>query len=110
MGKNVNSKSFLFVLTILVYLSGCESWLPNAHKYEISQGNLIEEKQLKQIKIGLTKEQVVYLIGKSLLTPDTSANKWTYIYYATPAGVTPDKITTMELFFENDILRKIVNK
>lgn len=101
------SKSFLFLFALLFSLYGCQALLPDAHKYEVSQGNRIEQKQLDQLKIGLSKDQVLYVLGRSLLTPQDEADKWVYLYYTTPAGVEPEKIHTLELLFESGKLKEM---
>ncbi|HEX5638142.1 MAG TPA: outer membrane protein assembly factor BamE, partial [Gammaproteobacteria bacterium] len=48
-------------------LTGCESWLPEAHKIDIQQGNQVNAEDLDRLKIGMTKQQVKYLLGTPLL-------------------------------------------
>ena len=95
----MKTKSFLISLTLISLLSNCASWLPDAHKIDIPQGNKLEQKQIDQLKIGLTKEQVSFLLGSSIMTPNTQDNYWEYLYYSSKAGDKPKGIKQLELFF-----------
>ncbi|MCC2644254.1 MAG: hypothetical protein K0R94_32 [Burkholderiales bacterium] len=47
---------------------------------EVQQGNYITNDQYKQLKIGMTKEQVSYIIGMPLSQYMFDQNRWDYIY------------------------------
>ena len=56
----------LFVLvTAFTSLSACGAWwLPRAHKIDVQQGNLLSIEKIKQIKVGMTKNEVARILGQ----------------------------------------------
>lgn len=87
-------------------LTGCESWLPRAHKIDIQQGNQVNAEDLDRLKIGMTREQVKYLLGTPLLQDSFHQNRWDYLYYLQP-GNQEARQSRISLFFENGTLTKI---
>lgn len=56
-----------------------DSW--RFYRMDISQGNLLDEKAVARIRPGLTREQVVYLLGNPVLPSMFHDDRWDYIYY-----------------------------
>ena len=48
---------------------------------EITQGNILEQSKVAQIKTGMNKNQVVYLLGNPVLPTAFHNDRWDYIYY-----------------------------
>lgn len=100
----------LLIATLQV-LSGCANWLPAAHKPEIQQGNLLEADKLAQLKTGMSKKQVYFLLGSPVIQntfKNDRNDRWEYIYYKTKAGqtFTPQRLT---LHFTGFVLTQIDN-
>lgn len=47
---------------------------------EVQQGTYITNDQYKQLKIGMTKDQVAYILGKPLNQYMFDQNRWDFIY------------------------------
>ena len=88
-------------------LTGCESWLPGAHKIDIQQGNQVNAEDLDRVKIGMTQEQVKYLLGTPLLQDSFHQNRWDYLYYLQPGNQKESRQSRISLFFEGGTLTKI---
>lgn len=91
----------LYVLT----LSSC-GWFPGVHKLDIQQGHIITEDMVKQLKLGMSKRQVRFVLGNTLLPDTFNDNRWDY-YYSIKMG--RDGSVTKRLYtvyFENDKLVK----
>ena len=72
----------LYIIYFLSFgLLGCSSLSP--YKVPILQGNIIEEKDVEQLSVGLTKDQVQYLLGTPMLNSPLHPNRWDYIYSVT---------------------------
>jgi outer membrane protein assembly factor BamE len=87
-------------------LSGCESWLPEAHKIDIQQGNRVNAEDLDRLQPGMTREQVKFLLGTPLLQDAFHQNRWDYFYYIKP-GKNDPRQSRVSLYFDNDTLVKI---
>lgn len=75
-------------------------------KLPTRQGNVIEQKQLDQLKIGMTREQVTYLLGTPVAASPFRTDRWDYLgYYKSPRGKQSNR--TVTLFFEKDVLARM---
>lgn len=90
-------------------LSSCGGnpfWLPPAHKITIQQGNLLTEKQVSRIAVGMYRDDVRAVIGTPVARNSFQENRWDYLYTQAPAGnVTAARNLTV--FFDNDVVSKI---
>ena len=70
-------KTIIILLTAFTLLStsGC------VFRASISQGNLVEQEDLDQLAVGMTKNQVRFLLGTPMLSDPFHANRWDYVYY-----------------------------
>ncbi len=99
----------IFLISILfssLLLAACESWLPNAHRLDLTQGNAIERESLDKIQLGMSKTEVTQIIGHPILTDPFHAGRWDYLYQYTP-GKGESVQSRLTLYFENDSLVKI---
>lgn len=51
------------------------------YRASISQGNLIEQKDLDQVQVGMTRSQVRFLLGTPMVDDPFHASRWDYVYY-----------------------------
>lgn len=51
------------------------------YKIEIQQGNYVSQQQLSQLKPGMTKDEVRFLLGTPLITDIFHAERWDYVYW-----------------------------
>ena len=98
----------LALLSIFV-VSACESWLPDAHRPEITLGNVIRPPALEKIQLGMTRPEIATILGTPVLIDPFRTNRWDYIYRYYPRGRTSESLieSRVTLFFEDDVLVKI---
>jgi len=65
------------IITIALSLSACSSWV---YRIDIPQGNYLEQKSIDKIQIGMTKEQVKFILGSPVLIDTFDHNTWNYVY------------------------------
>ena len=53
---------------------------PKIYKTDINQGSVLRAKNFEQVKIGMTKEQVLKLIGSPSVADIFHKNQWDYIH------------------------------
>ena len=68
-------KLILLTALIAIVSSGC------VYRANISQGNLIKQDDLDQVEIGMTKNQVRFLLGTPMIDDPFHADRWDYVYY-----------------------------
>jgi len=71
--------SFAFIV-IATALSGCSSIFPGVHKVPIQQGHIISQEMVDTLKLGMTKSQVRFVLGNSLLPNVFDEDRWDYFY------------------------------
>lgn len=101
----------LLLLTISsLSLSACTHYkFPWVYRIDVEQGNILEEKEISQLEIGMTEKQVIYLIGTPLGKDTFNQDRWDYFYsYRTGKGKFDRERLT--LYFENGRLAKMVKK
>ncbi len=81
--------------------SGCEP-----HRIDIQQGNKVNPEVYEQLKAGMTRKQIVFLLGTPLLKDAFHQDRWDYVYYLKP-GNEPVKQSRVSLYFEGDLLVRI---
>lgn len=67
----------------------------------VAQGNVLKQDDLKQLKVGMTPDQVRYLFGKPALANPFETNVWRYVYYYKPNAGSKAKIYRLTVYFEN---------
>ncbi|MCL6485476.1 MAG: outer membrane protein assembly factor BamE [Janthinobacterium lividum] len=53
-------------------------WFFSPYRPDIQQGNFVSEEMLAQLKVGMTRDQVRFVFGTSLLTDIFHADRWDY--------------------------------
>ena len=69
--------------TLLVAaLCGCSSVprLVNEYKIDVQQGNVLTQEMVSQLRPGLSKDQVRFILGTPVLIDMFHANRWDYVY------------------------------
>lgn len=91
-------RTLVFLLPILA-VTGCGI----VYKQDIQQGNLLEKKNVEQLKPGMTKRQVVVLLGSPSIASPFDHDRWDYLSTFSRRG---GKMTqrTLTLYFNNDVL------
>lgn len=72
----------------------------------LEQGNLSSAQAASELKPGLTKQQVLSLMGSPAIQSPFDNNEWNYVYVLDEAHGTKEQ-HKLSLFFDNDILAKV---
>ena len=72
----------LILILALLTASCSTSTLPSfkTYKLDVQQGNVITSKMMLQLKPGMTKSQVRYVLGTPLLQDSFHPDRWDYLY------------------------------
>src|SRR6202048_1608056 len=65
----------LLGLTMSLLASGC------VYRINIQQGNFLDQAAVEQVKAGMTRSQVRYLLGTPMVADPFDKERWDYIYY-----------------------------
>jgi len=99
-----NTKHLLTSLTLvsLLALAGCS--FPGVYKIDIQQGNVVTQDMIDQLRPGMTRRQVRFIMGNPLLVDTFHANRWDYLYSLQPGGGERQQERMSVLFNGNDQL------
>ncbi len=76
---------------------------PGVYRIDIQQGNIVTQKMVDQLSPGMTKRQVLFVMGTPLIQDTFAPNRWDYIYSLQPGGK-KRKQKSISLFFEDERL------
>jgi outer membrane protein assembly factor BamE len=68
-------RRLLLGLGVSLLASGC------VYRINIQQGNFLDQAAVDQVKAGMTRSQVRYLLGTPLTADVFNKERWDYIYY-----------------------------
>ena len=89
----------VFILGLaIITLQSC------VYRIDIPQGNRIEPDKLQQLSIGMTRDQVEFLLGQAAIKDLYHANQAHYVYYLYDGKQQLSEQKTMILTFDKDIL------
>ena len=58
-----------------VLLSAC------VHRIDIQQGNLLDEEDVDQVEVGMTRSQVRFLLGTPVVRDPFHTQRWDYVFH-----------------------------
>jgi outer membrane protein assembly factor BamE len=76
------------------------------YKQDIQQGNVLDEDDVSQLDMGMTKRQVQVLLGSPSVHSPFHEDRWDYMNTYAPRGANPVK-RVLTLRFENDRLASV---
>lgn len=90
------------ILLVVLGLPACNL----IYKLPTRQGNVIEQKQLDQLRTGMTPDQVRFLLGTPLASSPFRSDRWDYVgYYKSPRGHVASRVVS--LYFEEGKLARM---
>ena len=102
-----------FVITALASLAllgGCGNFgsmdFPGVYKISIPQGNIITQDMVDQLRPGMTKRQVIFVMGTPLVRDPYHQDRWDYVYNFQPGGGERGQ-ERLSVVFEDDQLVSI---
>lgn len=108
-GMRTQMQNILILVLVGGLAAGC-SWTPLdsvVYKLDIKQGNIIEQSDINQLRPGMEKRQVQFLMGSPMIVDTFNQDRWEYIYRRHLSGSAPSENTRVSLFFDNNKLVRI---
>ena len=92
----------LLVIAVALATSGCGI----LYKQPIYQGNLIEKTAVDQLQAGMSRQDVVTLLGTPAISDPFDKNRWDYTATQRIDRRGTTEIKNFTVFFENDLVSK----
>jgi len=105
----MTKRSLFLALSACLSMSACSyvvDNLPGIYRLEIQQGNIIDQAMVDQLRPGMSKRQILYIMGSPMLDDYFHRNRWEYVYYEKKGNADPQE-KRLALFFNNDSLAGI---
>lgn len=73
--RTITAIARLPLLALLALTAGC------LYRMEVQQGNLLDPSQVEQLETGMTRSQVLYLLGTPMVPPGFNQDRWDYYHH-----------------------------
>jgi outer membrane protein assembly factor BamE len=95
---------FARMALLLAAISGCSSVPRIVHEYkiDIQQGNVLTQDMVSQLRPGLTKDQVRFILGTPVLMDMFHGNRWDYVYRLQKGSTGAVEMKNFSAFFDAD--------
>ena len=90
----------LLALPLTLSLAGC-------FKPEIRQGNFLSDDKIALVKVGMTPNQVQFVLGRPMVQDPFSPNRWDYIRYVNPNDGSPEQNWHVIVYFNGGKVSRI---
>ena len=77
------------------------------YRIDIQQGNLLEEDAVDQAAVGMTKSQILFLLGTPMVTDSFHEDRWDYTYYLRRGRSRDVDRRWLIVYFDGDIVSRI---
>ncbi|HEZ3450783.1 TPA: outer membrane protein assembly factor BamE [Neisseria meningitidis] len=100
------NKTLILALSALLGLAACSaervSLFPS-YKLKIIQGNELEPRAVAALRPGMTKDQVLLLLGSPILRDAFHTDRWDYTFNTSRNGIIKER-SNLTVYFENGAL------
>lgn len=91
----------LLLVPVLLAAAAC------VDRLDIQQGNLLEDKDVVQIEVGMTRSQVQFLLGTPMISDSFHRDRWDYAYYLTRGRSPNVERRWVVVYFEDDRVSRV---
>lgn len=99
----------ILIITAAISLGGCAGIgsldFPGVYKISIPQGNIITQEMIDQLRPGMTKRQVIFVMGTPLVRDPYHQDRWDYVYNFEPGGGVRTQERISIYFVEDQLVR-----
>ena len=101
MTRSSACSTFIAACTTLLLLSAC------VYELDVQQGNKLEPADIEKMELGMTRNQVRFLLGTPVVSDPFHNDRWDYIYYFRPGRSDTTERRWLIVWFEGDVVREI---
>jgi outer membrane protein assembly factor BamE len=95
-------------------LAACESmrsWVPplvQPYRPDVQQGNVVTKEMADQLRQGMTREQVRFLLGTPMLASVFHADRWDYVYYLKRGKGNEEQLRRLTVHFKDNRVERVL--
>jgi outer membrane protein assembly factor BamE len=94
--------------SIATGLSAVTGWAPTflgPYRPDVHQGNIVTAEMVDQLRQGMSRDQVRFMLGTPLLTSEFHKDRWDFPYYLNPLKGRPQSRRLTIFFVDNKVDR-----
>jgi outer membrane protein assembly factor BamE len=88
-------------MALVALASGC------VYRINIQQGNFLDQAAVDQVKPGMTRSQIRYLLGTPMVADSFNKERWDYIYYLKKGRSRHVDSRRVTVYFDGDKVAKL---
>lgn len=102
--KRMILSRFTTALFLVGALSACSSVprIVNEYKIDVQQGNVLTQEMVSQLRPGLSRDQVRFILGTPMLSDIFHADRWDYVYRLKKGNTGAVETRKFSTFFDAD--------
>ncbi len=77
------------------------------YRINIQQGNFLDQAAVDQVKAGMTRSQVRYLLGSPMVADSFNKERWDYIYYLRKGRTRHVDSRRVTVYFDGERVAKL---
>jgi outer membrane protein assembly factor BamE len=90
-----------FASVVALFAAAC------VYRINIQQGNFLDQTAVDQVKAGMTRSQVRYLLGTPMVADSFNKERWDYIYYLKKGRSRHVDSRRVTVYFDGDKVAKL---
>jgi outer membrane protein assembly factor BamE len=94
-------RHLLVILSVSLIGAGC------VYRINIQQGNFLDQAAVDQVKAGMTRSQVRYLLGTPMVADPFNKERWDYIYYLKKGRTRHVDSRRVTVYFEGEKVARL---
>lgn len=76
------------------------------YRIDVRQGNYVDQEMLSQLRRGMSRDQVRYVLGSPLVVDMFRKDRWDYVY-SLRSGRSEAEQRVISVYFEGDVLDRV---
>jgi outer membrane protein assembly factor BamE len=77
------------------------------YRIDVQQGNLLDDEDIGQVQVGMTRSQVQFLLGTPMISDSFHRDRWDYAYYLRRGRSAEAEQRWVVVYFNNDRVARI---
>lgn len=98
--KLLNARGVCAAILGAWLVAGCGGF--SEYRIDIQQGNVVSQESVAQLRQGMTRDQVRFLLGTPLLQDVFHADRWDYVYRLDRRQASSIEESQLTVFFDKD--------
>ena len=113
-GRALRRAGLLAAAAATLALAGCESmrsWVPpliQPYRPDVQQGNVVTKEMVDQLRQGMTREQVRFLLGSPMLSSVFHTDRWDYVYYLKRGKGSEEQLRRLTVHFKDNRIERVL--